>query len=399
MRSESTLYLLAMPRLHNDPPRGHVTLCRVMAAISYKVTYLPGKQTAHVPRSPPNGPESHLLLLANARNSSYHLAHGPSAQCPRACKLSLLPPPPSPRLHRLTPSLCLSAAQPRASLAPEAASTRTAAPPFRLAPFTHVDDGDFSTPPPPRPHRSRRFIHAGPAALAPVTLPQPAASSSSSSEHRPYTMASPAQAPIRLAVLECDTPQPQTRAVFNSYTGVFTALLAAAGKQLEPPQDLDSLVSIKGYDVVNELHTYPALDDIDAVLITGSRHTAFDDDPWIKNLVDFTKRALDSGRVRVVGVCFGHQIVGRALGARVAQSSNGWEVAVTEVDLTDKGKELFQLDKMVRPPGPQGVAVGLTRRSESTKCTAISSSSCPPAPSPSLSTPAPSKACTLRAGT
>ncbi|RDA89352.1 hypothetical protein CP532_6127 [Ophiocordyceps camponoti-leonardi (nom. inval.)] len=159
-------------------------------------------------------------------------------------------------------------------------------------------------------------------------------------------MGSPTPGPLRLAVLECDRPQPQTRHIHNSYTGVFTALLGSASNQLDPPRQLDSLVSIKGYDVVNELHTYPALDDIDAVLITGSRHTAFDDDPWIKNLVEFTKKALDSGRIRVIGVCFGHQIVGRALGARLAQSDNGWEVAVTDVDLTDKGKALFGLDKM-----------------------------------------------------
>lgn len=157
-------------------------------------------------------------------------------------------------------------------------------------------------------------------------------------------MASPR--PLRLAVLECDKPQPQTRAVYNNYTGVFAALLGNASKTLDPPQELDGVATITGYDVVNELHTYPALDDIDAVLLTGSRHTAFDDDPWIKNLVGFTKRALDSGRVRVVGICFGHQIVGRALGARVHQSDKGWEVAVTDVDLTDKGKEIFQLDKM-----------------------------------------------------
>lgn len=162
-------------------------------------------------------------------------------------------------------------------------------------------------------------------------------------------MSSSSQPPLRLAVLECDTPQPQTRAIYNSYTGVFSALFAAAGRQLEPLQDLDSILTIKGYDVVNELHTYPALDDIDAVLITGSRHTAYHNDPWIKNLVQFTKEALDHERVRIVGICFGQQIVGRALGAPVTQSPRGWEVAVTEVDLTDKGKEIFQLDKMVSP--------------------------------------------------
>ncbi|KAM0347850.1 hypothetical protein HYE67_003215 [Fusarium culmorum] len=148
--------------------------------------------------------------------------------------------------------------------------------------------------------------------------------------------------PLRLAILEADTPQPQTRDRYGGYTGVFTALLEAAAK----PKKLSELVSIKGYDVVNELHSYPAIEDIDAILITGSRHTAFDNDPWILKLVEYTKKAIASNRVRVVGVCFGHQIVGRAEGAKCGRSNNGWEVAVTEVDLTAKGKEVFGLDKM-----------------------------------------------------
>lgn len=41
-------------------------------------------------------------------------------------------------------------------------------------------------------------------------------------------------------------------------------------------------------------------------------------------------------------MCYGHQIVGRALGAKVAKSEGGaWEVSVCQVKLTGKGKELF----------------------------------------------------------
>ena len=41
-------------------------------------------------------------------------------------------------------------------------------------------------------------------------------------------------------------------------------------------------------------------------------------------------------------MCYGHQIVGRALGAKVAKSEGGaWEVSVCQVNLTGKGKELF----------------------------------------------------------
>ena len=51
---------------------------------------------------------------------------------------------------------------------------------------------------------------------------------------------------------------------------------------------------------------------------------------------------LAQSQVRVIGVCYGHQIVGRALGAKVARSEGGaWEVSVCQVNLTEKGKELF----------------------------------------------------------
>lgn len=66
------------------------------------------------------------------------------------------------------------------------------------------------------------------------------------------------------------------------------------------------------------------------------------DDPWVLRLVNYTQRAIASNRVRVIGVCFGHQIVGRALGAKVARSEGGvWEVSVSECTQTSKGKELF----------------------------------------------------------
>lgn len=49
----------------------------------------------------------------------------------------------------------------------------------------------------------------------------------------------------------------------------------------------------------------------------------------------------DQTRVRVIGVCFGHQIVARALGAKVGRNRRGWEASVTSVHLSSKGKELF----------------------------------------------------------
>ena len=76
-------------------------------------------------------------------------------------------------------------------------------------------------------------------------------------------------------------------------------------------------------------------------------HNSFDDSPWILKLVNFTEKVLQQNRVRIIGVCFGHQIVGRALGVKVGRSQIGWEASVTHMDLTAKGKELFQKDSLV----------------------------------------------------
>jgi hypothetical protein len=147
--------------------------------------------------------------------------------------------------------------------------------------------------------------------------------------------------PLRVAILECDTPLDSTRAKYGGYGGVFTALLKAGAEALKfPGLSSTSGLETTSWDVVTA-QKYPKLDDIDAILITGSRYDSFDDEPWIVKLVHFTEEILKQRRVRIVGVCFGHQIVGRALGAKVDRSDKGWEVSVTPIDLTKRGQEIF----------------------------------------------------------
>ncbi|KAM0325843.1 hypothetical protein ACHAQA_007145 [Verticillium albo-atrum] len=153
-------------------------------------------------------------------------------------------------------------------------------------------------------------------------------------------------APLRLAILEADTPQPETLAAYKGYGGVFTALLRTAALTLPSPAPLDSLLTITTHDVVNDPSSYPDPSTIDAILITGSKHTAYQDVPWINALVDYTAASLATGRIRAIGVCFGHQIIARALGAPVRQSPLGWEVAVTDVALTAAGRDLFGIDTL-----------------------------------------------------
>lgn len=62
----------------------------------------------------------------------------------------------------------------------------------------------------------------------------------------------------------------------------------------------------------------------DGYVITGSPASVNDDRlPWIGPLMDFI-RAVDAVRRPMIGLCFGHQAVARALGGQVARNPAGW---------------------------------------------------------------------------
>ena len=72
--------------------------------------------------------------------------------------------------------------------------------------------------------------------------------------------------PLRIAVLECDTLK------YGGYGRVFKTLLEAGADALQMPDVVSSNggLEISKWDVVNE-QKYPALENIDAILISGSR--------------------------------------------------------------------------------------------------------------------------------
>lgn len=49
----------------------------------------------------------------------------------------------------------------------------------------------------------------------------------------------------------------------------------------------------------------------------------------------------------LAGICFGHQIVGRALGGTCEPNNGIWEVGPTNVKLSEIGKKLFGKGKEV----------------------------------------------------
>lgn len=91
--------------------------------------------------------------------------------------------------------------------------------------------------------------------------------------------------------------------------------------------------------------------DCDGWLITGSRHGAYEDLPWIPKLEAFIRESFDA-RVPLVGVCFGHQIIAQAMGGKVEKFAQGWAVGPTAYDFDGETITLnaWHQDQVTRKP-------------------------------------------------
>jgi GMP synthase-like glutamine amidotransferase len=115
---------------------------------------------------------------------------------------------------------------------------------------------------------------------------------------------------MNLAILETGTPPEPLIAEFGRYPAMFEGLLG---------------IEADSFDVA--AGEYPArVEDYDAYLITGSPAGVYEDLPWIAVLTTFLKRA--KGRAKLVGICFGHQIMAQAFGGHVEKSARGWGVGL-----------------------------------------------------------------------
>ncbi|MFL6753318.1 MAG: glutamine amidotransferase-related protein [Sphingomicrobium sp.] len=112
---------------------------------------------------------------------------------------------------------------------------------------------------------------------------------------------------MKIGILETGRPPGCLADEFGDYPAMFERLLGEDFK-------------VESYDV--EAGRLPAHPDAhDAFLITGSPAGVYEPLPWIRPLEQFIREA---GQARLVGICFGHQIMAQALGGRVEKSDKGW---------------------------------------------------------------------------
>ncbi|RDH84671.1 MAG: GMP synthase [endosymbiont of Galathealinum brachiosum] len=121
---------------------------------------------------------------------------------------------------------------------------------------------------------------------------------------------------MKIGILETDIVDDKVIDEFGSYPDMFRKLLLTVDKQL----------SFQAYRVLD--FEYPLfIDECDAYLITGSKFNAYDNDPWIGRLKEYVVELVDR-RKKLIGICFGHQLIAQALTGQVEKSEKGWGVGV-----------------------------------------------------------------------
>lgn len=156
---------------------------------------------------------------------------------------------------------------------------------------------------------------------------------------------------INMLVFETDEPHPETEDRKGSFGDIFHDLFTKAGAEHDPPLSVKTSMHYIVDDPDNEKNGHvPSLSEIPenvhAILITGSVYDAHGDDKWISQLLDLLKQ-LWTKRPDILfsGVCFGHQILSRLLGASVEPTPGGqWELAHTDMSLSPIGKKLFRTE-------------------------------------------------------
>ena len=119
---------------------------------------------------------------------------------------------------------------------------------------------------------------------------------------------------MKAGILLCDHTREHLRPRFGDYPETFSRMLDEL--------TIESTV----YDLTEGV--FPkSHDDEDVFFITGSKKSCFEDSNFSDQLKQFVLDSQQRG-TRLIGICFGHQMITHALGGLVERSSKGWGIGI-----------------------------------------------------------------------
>lgn len=137
---------------------------------------------------------------------------------------------------------------------------------------------------------------------------------------------------MKLTIIETGLPPEAIRADWPRYPAMFERLITPHA----PGLVCESVP-------ISEGAPFPDVSGLEAVLVTGSAAGVYEDHPWMTPLMKFIRSA-GAAKVPQIGVCFGHQAIAAAFGARVEKSGKGWGIGRHVYDVCYKPEWMTRLE-------------------------------------------------------
>ncbi|HEY5721236.1 MAG TPA: type 1 glutamine amidotransferase [Allosphingosinicella sp.] len=142
---------------------------------------------------------------------------------------------------------------------------------------------------------------------------------------------------MKVGILETGAPPDPLVQRFGAYPAMMSAMLG-------PGFETESFDVAAG--------ALPAAPDAhDAYLITGSPAGVYEPHAWIPPLKAFLAGA--RGKAKLVGLCFGHQIMAEAFGGRVEKSERGWGIGLQSYDVAERALWMDDVQSFAIPVSHQ----------------------------------------------
>jgi GMP synthase (glutamine-hydrolysing) len=141
-----------------------------------------------------------------------------------------------------------------------------------------------------------------------------------------------------LGLLQCGHVPDEVAADEGPYESLYAGLVAGHG------------FTLKTFSVVDGV--FPdGPGAAEAWLVSGSKHGAYEDHPWIPPLEALLRDIRAAGKP-LVGICFGHQIIAQAFGGTVEKFPGGWSIGrqAYRIDGTDVALNAWHQDQVTALP-------------------------------------------------